>query len=196
MSTASNHSGEEAAAARDVMIPMEPLLSADDADTTSLARIMDTAAFSQIAPKLKAAFEYMDQPGAPFLGVLTDNIQQLQDAFVEALYAFFSRNAVNLSQKLTLHLNDEKALMVSGEHPEKDRLNILLAVSTELSAAFAELASQSSALKDLQSLQAMVMSSLPSDKPVKLTASHSDPAYRMSIKGEMNHFYFSVSQRR
>ena len=175
------------------MNPMEQLLTADDADTASLARITDAAAFSQIAPKLKAAFDYMDQPGAPILAVLTDNIQRLQDAFVEALYAFFNRNAVNLSHKLTLHLGNASMLTVSGEHPEKDRLNALLTASADLSAAFAELASQSSALKDLQNLQAMVMSSLPSDKPVRLAASNGDPAYRMSIKGEMNHFYFSIT---
>ncbi len=191
MSIANNHP-----IVRDVINPTETLLLGEDHNTASLARITDAAAFYQVAPKLKAALEYTDQPGATVLDILTDNIQRLQDAFVDTLYSFFERNAVNLNHKLTLHLNENAMLTVSGDHPEKDRLNSLLPSCTDLATAFMELASQSSALRDLHNLQTMVMHNMASDRPVRLAAPGNDPAYQMSVKGEMNHFYFCVTPPR
>ena len=177
-------------AVSDCMPTSEPPLQEKTLQIESLAHITNSAAFYQVAPKLKRALEYMEQPGPPVLAILTDNIQRLQDAFVDALYTFFERNAINLTYKLTLCLNAEMELTVSGEHPEKNTIDELLANSPDLSTAFLELSSQSAALRDLHNLQNMVMSNLASDRPVRLAASRNDPMYLMSIKGEMNHFYF------
>lgn len=180
---------------KEIMSSPDTLSFGEEEHGISLAQITGSAAFSLIAPKIKAALDYMDQPGSTILETLTDNIQRLQDAFVDALYTFFERNAVSLEHKLTLCLDEHMRLAVNGDHPDKEQLNTLLAPCVELSAAFQELAAQSAALRDLYSLQRMIAGSIPSDKAVRLSTPGVQPTYQVSIKGDMNHFYFYMPLR-
>lgn len=154
-----------------------------------LAGITDSAGFSLVAPQLKAALDRMAEPQSNILETLADNISRLQDGFVDALYALFKDDDAVLSHKITLTLSREHRLCVAGDHPHKETIEALLVQAPELSAAFFELASQSIALRHLSSLRTVVHATIrPEDA---LFPDKADEAvYLISLKGDMNHFYF------
>jgi hypothetical protein len=154
-----------------------------------LLRVARDAGFSRLAPRLRAVLEQDDPPGNTIFEALAGNILRLQDVFVEALYAILSAHGIDANHKVTLRLEDA-ALVPAGEHPDKERIRAALAGSPDLSAAFADLASQSIALRDLTSLHRMIHSCLHSDSPAMPPFLPGEPAYQLSLKGEMNHFYF------
>ncbi len=160
------------------------------APPSELSRLTDTAGFATVAPRLQAVLAQMDDSGEETVVTqLSDNVSRLQDGFVDSLYATLSGHGVDLSAKMTLKLSDDAQLCVAGEHPEKDRVNAALAESPELSAAFSEISSQSSALRDIRSLHSTV---LQGSGLARYTAlSGNGDGYQISLKGDMNHFYFS-----
>lgn len=178
-----------------------PLEFVDDAEknvpagqqgASSLSRITDSASFSSVAPQLQAALEQISTPGASVVETLANNVHQLQEGFVEALYSTLLREGVDLSTKVTLRLDASSALVVTGEHPNKKNIDSLLSKAPELSTAFSEIASQSAALRDIHSLSTMVMRSTGASRYAMAAANPSDAVYQVSIKGEMNHFYFTA----
>ena len=161
------------------------------ADESPLSRVTGSAAFSSILPRLQAALDQMDQPGAAMLDVLTDNITRLQDSFMESLYAGLKEMNADLSAKLTLRLDEQANLTVAGEHPDCEVISALLSRHPEFSAAFTEIAAQSAALRDLRSLRTMVLYASSAHSYSVLASGPGETVYQVSLKGDMNHFYFT-----
>lgn len=178
----------------DAVLPVlleEDIGACEAADESPLSRMTGSAAFSSILPRLQAALDHMDQPGSAMLDVLTDNITRLQDSFMEALYAALKETNADLSAKLTLRLDDQTRLTVTGEHPDCEAISALLALHPEFSAAFTEIAAQSAALRDLRSLRTMVLYASSAHSYSVLASGPGETVYQLSLKGEMNHFYFT-----
>lgn len=158
-----------------------------------LSRLTDTASFSTVAPKIQAMLEEIASPASNVVDTLRDNVSRLQDGFVEALYdTLEGQPGISLDTKLTLLLNEGGVLAVAGDHPQQEAINNLLAGTPELSDAFAEIAAQSSALKDIQSLHSTVSGASGLDNYARqsVAGQPGDAVYQISLKGEMNHFYF------
>jgi hypothetical protein len=156
---------------------------------SALSRLTDTAGFSTVAPRLQAVLGQMASPGGNVIDTLADNVIRLQDGFMDTLYGALGERGVDLSAKMTLKLNSDAVLQVEGDHPEKDVVNATLAESPELSAAFSEIASQSSALRDIHSLHSAVLQSAGIARYSAMN--DKDAGYQLSLKGDMSHFYFS-----
>lgn len=160
------------------------------ADESPLSRVTGSAAFSSVLPRLQAALDQMDQPGAAMLDVLADNITRLQDSFMESLYAGLKEMDADLSAKLTLRLDERAHLTVAGDHPDCEAIGALLSRRPEFSAAFTEIAAQSAALRDLRSLRTMVLYASSAHSYSVLACGPGETVYQVSLKGDMNHFYF------
>ena len=177
--------------------PPEPIV-AFGADCPGLATNTRTAAIAPLMPRLQAAMELLEKPcGSPddpsgkVLDMLSGNITLLQDSFMQALYAKLQQLGVDGSNKLTLRLNDEARLAVAGEHPDAEAINDLLSSDHELVEAFVEIAAQSAALRDLRSLRTLTLYDRAAEAYSALAAGPGECMYQLSLKGEMNHFYFT-----
>lgn len=160
-------------------------------EQSTLAKLTSEAAFSYVLPKLQAAFESIHQPGFSLLDVLAGNVSDLQNAFTDALYVELHDLGVDFSIKMTLRLNRDSRLIVIGEHPHKNAIELLLDSKTELSAAFAEIAAQSAALRDLRSLSIMMARDDAAGSYNAIASTPGENTYQLSLKGDMNHFYFT-----
>ncbi len=169
----------------------EDIGAGEAADDSELSRVTSSAAFSSVLPRLQAALEQMEQPGAGMLDTLTDNITRLQDSFMESLYAGLQKTDADLSAKLTLRLDDQAQLSVAGDHPDCEAIRTLLSLHPEFSAAFTEIAAQSAALRDLRSLHTMVLYASSAHSYSVLASGPGETVYQLSLKGDMNHFYFT-----
>ena len=132
-------------------------LRASPLPLSPLARATAGAAFASLLPRLQAALHDLRDPDCDLMETLASNISELQESFADTLYGELCRFEVNLSIKITLRLDKEAQLVLLGEHPDGDSISRLLTGSPELSAAFAEIAAQSAALRDLRSLSAKVL---------------------------------------
>ena len=158
----------------------------------SLARVTDTASLSSLMPRLRSLLEAVDQQENGALQSMGENILRLQDAFVEALYDGLATEKINLSQKMTLRLDEEEKLFVAGEHPDKEKVAAVLADRPDFSAAFKEIAAQSALLRDVNNIGRTL-----GRRGAGLGAYQNaltppvEAGYQLSLKGEMSHFYFS-----
>ncbi|MDR2162038.1 MAG: hypothetical protein LBO77_07895 [Desulfovibrio sp.] len=162
--------------------------SIQDEDGSPLAKAIRAAGLARVAPCLMAALDREGEPGHTLQEDISDNIRLLQDAFVDALYSVLRDHCIRLEDKITLVL-EEKGLTMACVHPERERIEAILASSPELSAIFRELAAQSAALRDLKKLRNLALECLSPDRFPELLAQ--GPAYRVCLKGDMSHFYFA-----
>jgi len=160
---------------------------------TSLACLASKAAFACVIPQLRDAFEGIRQPGYSVLETLSSNIRELQDAFAQALYCELSQLGVDFSIKLSLRLDENTKLTLVGEHPDSDAIAAMLREKTDFSMAFVEIAAQSAAVRDLHNLSTLISASGAKNSYSALTALPGENTYQVSLKGEMNHFYFTRS---
>lgn len=162
-------------------------------ELSPLAKLANEAAFSFILPKLQAVFESIHQPGYSLLDTLYANTCDLQDAFTQALYAELSALDADFSCKITLRLDASSRLALVGRHPNSEEITAMLRDKEELSLAFAEIAAQSAALRDLRSLSALMAGGGAAQSYKELSSRPGENTYQISLKGEMNHFYFTRS---
>jgi len=167
-------------------------------DYSELSKHTQIAAISSLMPRLQAAMELLerpcghtDEPSGKALEMLSSNITLLQESFMQALYAKLQRLGVDTSSKITLRLNDNIRLVVTGEHPDEQRINDLLSSDSELVGVFVEIAAQSAALRDLRTLRMLTLYDQASDAYAALAAGPGECIYQLILKGEMNHFYFT-----
>ncbi len=157
---------------------------------SSLSQLTDAASLSALVPRLQAALAEIAGPGGNVLDSLSRNVESLQDGFLETLYGALSEAGINLNEKLTLRAGAASALCVVGEHPQKELIEEELRQHPELSAAFAEIASQSELLRDITNI-GKVMSRQSGAEQYAGMADHAGTSvYQMSLKGDMSHFYF------
>jgi hypothetical protein len=168
----------------------EKELSATPALST-LSHITDKASLSALTPQLQGILQAIDNPEGNVLQAISDNIANLQDAFVTALAGTLETASIDISHKVTLRLNQEEALTVAGEHPDKDRLEKILAQNRELAAAFKEIASQSEVLRDVGNIGKVIGMSTGVSSYQNSGRPAQNTTYQISLKGEMSHFYFS-----
>ena len=173
----SNSTYTEPATIASACPPGRPELGNRGTPTSSLA-------FAPIASRLLEALALADSQNA-ISESLAANITRLQDHFVEKLYLLLQQHHIDLSTKITLRLYSSAPLVALGEHPEKDRINACLACNPELGSIFGEIASQSAALQHLDSLYQLTSQSLQGQNLPDVVK-----PYQVSLKGEMNHFYF------
>lgn len=119
---------------------------------------------------------------------LQTNINALQDYFLERLYGLFTIRRIDVSQKITLRLDDESLLCICNEHKDKEAITNLLQNEPELSALFTEMAIQSLALHQITSLHNLTCAYLTGQGKVIGRTSR----YHVNIKGDMNHFFFTT----
>lgn len=156
-----------------------------------LAKITDTASLSNMLPRLQSLMAAIDQPGDNVLEGISGNISRLQDAFVDSLYGVASAEGIDFSEKLTMRLDENEQLAVLGEHPDKERIEALLAERPELSAAFKEISTQSELLKDVSNIGKIIGSQSGLAGYENIMNRHVPASYQFSLKGEMSHFYFA-----
>jgi hypothetical protein len=150
------------------------------------------SAFSSVLPKLQAVFESIRHQDDNLLEHLEDNIAELQENFAELLHEQLLRREVDLSEKITLRLDNNARLVLVGEHPDSASILGLLGSHEEFSLAFAEIAAQSAALRDLRSLTALLLGTDSAGSMyASLNSLPGENTYQVSLKGEMNHFYFT-----
>lgn len=163
----------------------------DISSDSALSRVAGSTAFSSVLPRIQAALEHMEHPGPGMLDILADNITRLQDSFMEDLSEGLKTMNADTSAKLTLRLDEQARLTVAGDHPDCRAVSELLARNPEFSAAFAEIAAQSAALRDLRSLHTMVLYASAPHSYSELASGPGETVYQLSLKGDMSHFYFT-----
>jgi len=162
----------------------------------NLARLTDSASLSALNPKLRSTLEDISERGGNVLETLEQNVSDLQEGFLDTLSDRLDAAGVSLDEKLTLSMDDEGALSVLGDHPDKARIEQALSDAPELSSAFGELASQSELIRDIRSLRRVVTTRVGAAAYDAVGAATTDTAetassvYRVSLKGAMSHFYF------
>ncbi|MDL2209530.1 hypothetical protein LJC26_01850 [Desulfovibrio sp. OttesenSCG-928-O18] len=158
----------------------------------TLQEVTDQAKLSSVAPKIQAMLSEMAASENNVIDTLSGNIDRLQDGFIETLYTALSEEGIDLSQKMTLRLDGSNALIVAGDHPEKERVDKILAGQPALSSAFGEIAAQSEVLRDITNINKVMTRQAGMDAySAAEQGAASATVYQMSLKGEMSHFYFS-----
>ncbi len=166
--------------------------AARTAENGTLREVTDQAKLSALAPRIRSLFSEIAGSGGTVLETLSDNIEKLQDGFVETLYSVLSEENIDLSEKMTLRLDGDNNLTVAGDHPEKDRVNAVLAGQSALSSAFGEIASQSEVLRDMTNINKVITRHAGMEAYAASGQERSlFSIYQMSLKGDMSHFYFS-----
>ena len=178
----SNSTYTESAPLGSACLPGRPDQGSSGIPTSSLA-------FAPIASRLLEALALADSQNS-ISESLASNITRLQDHFVERLYLLLQQHRIDLSTKITLRLYNSTPLVALGEHPEKDRINACLACNPELGFIFGEIASQSAALQQLDSLYRLTSQSLQGQN-----LPDAAKPYQVSLKGEMSHFYFRPDEK-
>ena len=176
---------------------MKPAFPADGSSEEELpasqACLASKATFAYVIPQLQDAFENIRQPGYNVLEALSSNIRELQDIFAQALYSELSQLDVDFSIKFSLRLDKNAKLALVGEHPDSGAIAALLREKPDFSNTFVEIAAQSAAMRDLRNLSTLISASGAENSYRALTALPGENTYQMSLKGEMNHFYFTHS---
>ncbi len=169
------------------------LLTGGRGEETSLSLLTGLAGFASVAPRLRALLEEFACSEDNVVDKLKDNVSRLQDAFIDALYSALEGERAEISrQKLTLRLDKKNRLKASTDHPDIEAIDRILDAAPELSLAFAEIAAQSAVLRDISSLHSVVMNNAELDAGQNgLIVGIDNCVYQISLKGEMNHFYFS-----
>ena len=164
--------------------------SSGGATKSALRQMTDQTRLSVLAPRIEAALREMVGPGGSFLLTLSSNVETLQEGFIETLYDVLTEEKIDLSDKITLRLEDN-ALTVTGDHPEKARVDAALAKRSDLSAAFGEIASQSEILRDFGNISKVMTRHTGEALPIPAFGTTAYAIYQISLKGEMSHFYFA-----
>lgn len=162
-----------------------------ESEKASLGRLTDSISLSSVDPKLRSVLEEISEQGGNMLETLENNVENLQEGFLQTLSSQLHRRGVDLQEKLTLRLTNEK-LAIQGFHPDGDRVLATLEENPELESAFKEIATQSGLARDIRNIRSVV-SSTSSVAQYAHVAEQSDSNnhYQMSMRGAMSHFYFS-----
>jgi len=156
-----------------------------------LSRLTDGASLSALAPRIQAVLNEIAGPEDNVLDALTANVNSLQDGFIDAFYSLLAQSSVDVTQKLTLRLDGSGSLSLADNHPDTDVVENLLQSRPDLSAAFREIASQSELLRDIRNISKVMYRQGGVEQYARTAGDAGSAAYRMSLKGDMSHFYFS-----
>ena len=158
---------------------------------SELSQLTDGASLSTLVPRIQAVINEIAGSDDNVLDTLTANVSSLQDGFIDTLYSLLAQNDVDLSKKLTLRLDKNGSLTIAGEHPDTDTVENLLQSRPDLSAAFREIASQSELMRDIRNISKLIHRQAGQEQYARMAEDDGSATYRMSLKGDMSHFYFS-----
>lgn len=149
---------------------------------------------AELSPQTRAALQKIVDQGGDVQKNLQKNIEILQDDFLAALNDKMNNAGIAGNEKLTLRLEGNDSLSMTGEHPQKDEINAILEESPELAGAFKEIAAQSSLVRDIRSIRTLASTHAGISAYGDMMATAPSSAYQVSIKGDMSHFYFSPTR--
>lgn len=152
----------------------------------------DTATWSKVA---KALSENDSDFLSPILKLKSQN-ETLQQQLTQTLASKFEELGVDTSQTITLAQNADGKVVVTNDHPDKEKIESLFADTDVLTQAFSTLAQNSASLKSLTSQQvsarvrtsgyAAYLSQLS-----QLSDASSTGDFVMSLLGDASTTYFS-----
>lgn len=152
---------------------------------------IDSFELSPASGRLDAILEEISDRGANALDALKERAGALQENFLDRLYARLDEGGVNLEEKLTLRLNDEGRLIAAGEHPQKERIDTMLAGSPDLTDTFRDIASHSELIRDIGNIRKTVSARSQMQQYEDAAQGNPVSVYQLSLKGGMSHFFFS-----
>ena len=153
----------------------------------------DSFEASAMSGKLDALLEDISDRGANALDALKERAGALQENFLDGLYNKLDESGIDLQEKLTLRLNPQGNLSTAGEHPQKERIDAMLADSPELADAFKDIASHSELARDIGNIRKTVSARSQVQQYESVAESNPMSVYQLSLKGGMSHFFFSKS---
>lgn len=161
-----------------------------------LFSVVDRAGLSSLAPQLHRLLDAIGSENDGMQEGLRKNIESLQDAFMDALYTEVLESSGSALNKVTLGIDTSGLLSVTNDHPDKDTINALLAEHPALSSAFKEIAAQSELLHNMSKINVAALASSGSAayESMRLGNAVQSLEYRLSVKGDMNHFYFALPE--
>lgn len=169
-----------------------PSRTLESGNTGMLTPIDDEARLSSLNPKLRAMLDQISEQGGNVLESLERNVSLLQDGFMEKLDTKLQQADISRDDKLTLRLDNTARLQVAGDHPQREKVNSILAESTELSETFHEISSQSELIRDISNIRKVISHRSGVARYAEEAASTQGASvYQISMKGAMSHFYFS-----
>lgn len=151
----------------------------------------DSFELSPASGRLDAMLEEISDRGANALDALKERAGALQENFLDRLYARLDNGGVDLTEKLTLRLNDEGRLIAAGEHPQKERVDAMLADSPDLADTFRDIASHSELIRDIGNIRKTVSARSQVQQYEDTARNNPVSVYQLSLKGGMSHFFFS-----
>lgn len=172
-------------------IAPEEIIATDTIRTDAGNPLTEAGAFASILPYIKSLFASGEcRTDEDLIHRLADTIYTLQDIFLEALYDALQEADITTDDKLTLHLDDKARLVPTADCPQKAAIRHLLTERPEFTSLFVEIAAQSAALEHLRSLYTMSLYDSVQEGYTALLNTQNERRYQLSLKGEMNHFYF------
>ena len=151
----------------------------------------DSFEISPMPGRLDAMLEDISDRGANALDALKERAGALQENFLDRLYTQLDASGIDLQEKVTLRLDNEGQLTTSGEHPQKEQLNAMLAQSPDLAETFKDIASHSELMRDIGNIRKTVSARSQMQQYEATAESNPMSVYQLSLKGGMSHFFFS-----
>ncbi len=151
----------------------------------------DNLELSPMSGRLDALLEEISDRGGNALDALKERSSALQESFLDRLYTQLDDQGIDLQEKVTLRLGDEGQLVASGEHPQKEQLNAMLADSPELTDTFKDIASHSELMRDIGNIRKTVSARSQMQQYEATAENNPMSVYQLSLKGGMSHFFFS-----
>ncbi|ADP86606.1 hypothetical protein Deval_1451 [Nitratidesulfovibrio vulgaris RCH1] len=162
------------------------------AETANLGSIIDEARLSSLSPRLRNVLGQISEQGGSAIEALENNVSSLQGGFISTLHAKLEEAGIDLSEKLTLRLDEPSQLVVASSHPQAEAVQKILDASPELGEAFGEIASQSEIIRDIGNIQRVLSTRGGVAQYAQEDARDTGPSsYQVSLKGAMSHFCFT-----
>ncbi len=169
------------------------VVAQETGSTLDLAGLTDSISLSAIDPRLRAVLEDISDRGGNVIDVLENNINTLQDGFLETLHSRLENAGVSLEHKITLALDGTESLQLTNAHPDADTITTVLENSPDLRDAFQEIAGQSELVRDIRNIRKVVGSRGGAAQYAEVAAMENNGAesYAVSMRGTFSHFYFA-----
>ena len=137
-------------------------------------------------PALESMLEDICIKSSYVMEPLSSHLCSLQEKFLDTLYNAFKEAEVELTEKITIFQDPGGMLLVSGEHPERETIERVLANNPFLSEVFTTLSSHSEIARDIVNIN-RIFGSMGNEYEHSLERNN---GYHLSLKGGMSHFYF------
>ena len=151
----------------------------------------DSFEISPMSGRLDTLLEEISDRGANALDALQERASALQENFLDRLYTQMDAQDIDLQDKVTLRLDNDGRLATSGEHPQKEQINAMLAQSPDLAETFKDIASHSELMRDIGNIRKTVSARSQMQQYEATAQDNPMSVYQLSLKGGMSHFFFS-----